>query len=169
VRCEMRDARCEMMTAGTRCVLGRIDVDVDVDIDVDQEDSPMLREERRTKGQQSFTIRFRRDKLAVIFPRIKSSQRLCGGPGPGSGCTSIHPARAQLALDMLASVSRNSLPRPASRTHAPSEFRRKRALYARRPFRQPAHVLTAAGPNPSLHSQFGPLRMGRHCGKEGVC
>lgn len=60
-----------MMTAGRRCVsLGWIDVNVDVDGD----DSLMLREERTTKGQQSFTIRFRRDKLAVIFSRIWSSQ-----------------------------------------------------------------------------------------------
>lgn len=52
------------------CVLGWIEVEVDVD----EDDSLMLREERTTKGQQSFTIRFRRDKLRVIFSRIRSSQ-----------------------------------------------------------------------------------------------
>lgn len=65
-----------MMTAGTSRELGRIDVDVDGDGDgdVDGDDSPMLREESTTKGQQSFTISFRGDKLAVIFSRITSSQ-----------------------------------------------------------------------------------------------
>lgn len=52
--------RCEMMTAGTRCVLW---------VGLDRS-----REERTTKGQQSFTIRFRRDKLGVIFSRIRSRQ-----------------------------------------------------------------------------------------------
>lgn len=52
-------------------------------------------------------------------------------------------------------------------TVAPSDFRRKRAVYARRPFRHSADTLTSALPNLSLHSQFGPLRMGMHCGKKG--
>lgn len=59
-----------MMTAGRHCALGRIDVNVDGD----EDDSLMLREEWTTIAQQSFTIRFRRDKLAVIFSRIRSSQ-----------------------------------------------------------------------------------------------
>lgn len=52
-----------MMTAGARCGLGWVDVD--------EADSLMLREEWTTKEQQSFTIRFRRDKLAGIFSRFK--------------------------------------------------------------------------------------------------
>lgn len=42
-------------------------------------------------------------------------------------------------------------------TVAPSDFRRKRALYARRLFRHSAGVLTPTQQNLSLHSQFGPL------------
>lgn len=62
--------RCEMMTAGPRCVVGLGSIDVNVH--VDEDDSLMLREEWRTKGQQSFTTRFRRDKLTVIYSRIRS-------------------------------------------------------------------------------------------------
>lgn len=87
-----------------------------------------------------------------------------GGPGPGSGCTSIHPAQAQLALDMLASVSRNSLPRPASRHSRSIRFQTQEGIAT--------SVLAVASAIPrtcSLHSQFGPRRMGRHCGNKKGC
>lgn len=170
--CEMRDVRCEMMTAGTRCtgcVLGRIDVD----IDVDEDDSLMLREGRRMKGQQSFTIRFRRDKLAVIFSRIQIQPGCVGGPGPGSGCTSIHPAPAQLTLDMLASVSRNSLPRPASRHCRSIRFQMQEGIVCSPslpPFRGCPHSYTAKPRSAQPVRSASRRRMGRHCGKkEGVC
>lgn len=128
----------------------------------------MLREEWRTKGQQSFTIRFRRDKLTVIFSRIRSSQPwVWTRSGQDSGCTSIHPGRPSWLLDMLASVSRNSLPRPASRHCRSIRFQTQEGSVCSSSLPPSADALTSALPNLSLHSQFGPLRMGMHCGKKG--
>ena len=129
--------RCKMMTAGNKlrcCVLGWIDVDVDVD----EDDSLMLREEWTTKGQQSFTIRFRRDKLAVIFSRISPSNGWLSAR-PSLGMHQHPPWLAQLALDMLASVSSNGPPRPASRHCRSIRFQTQEGsvLYARHPFRDP--------------------------------
>lgn len=39
-------------------------------------------------------------------------------------------------------------------------------MYARRPFRHSADTLTCWPRNLSMHSQFGPLRMGMHCGRK---
>lgn len=53
----------------------------------------MLREERTMKAQQSFTTRFRRDKLAVIFSRIWSSQILGVGVAKPQDAPGIDPGR----------------------------------------------------------------------------
>lgn len=56
-----------------------------------------MRQEWTTKGQQSFTIRFRRDKLTVIFSRIRSSQ-LWEWMRPSLGMRQHPPWQAQLAF-----------------------------------------------------------------------
>lgn len=156
-----------MMTAGRRCVLlGWIDINVDID----EDDSLMLREERTMKAQQSFTTRFRREKLAVIFSRTWDLVQSDSGRGRGqaSGCTRHRPCQARLTLDMLASVSRNRLPRSASR-HCRSvriQTQEGSVCWPSLP-RTPRMPSLLRCCNLDLHSQFGPLRMGMHCGKKG--
>lgn len=151
-----------MMTAGRRAaLLGRVDGDVGTD------KSLMLREERTIRGQQSFTIRFRRDKLTVIFSRIRSSKVQLGQGMWARPRLGMHPGRPSWLWTCSLRFQETDFPDHPRVTHAPSDFRHKRALYARRPFRHSAAAVTSVLPNLRLRSQFGPLRMGLHCGKKG--
>lgn len=128
-------------------------------MDVDGDDSPMSWEESTTKGQQSFTIEFRRDKLAVIFPRIIVQSGLMAGvkwarADQARDAPASTLRRPSWTLDMLASVSRNKLPRPAWRHYRTIRFSDARGhCIARRPSRPSADVLADAHATPSLHSQ----------------
>lgn len=141
---------------------------IDVNVDVDEDDSPMLREERRTKGQQSFTIRFRRDKLAVIFSRIWSSQPLGVGvakPQDAPASTLAGPVDFGYArFGFKKQTSQTSL---ASLSLRPNSDARGQCMPAvpSAQSRGCPHLLRCY--NLDLHSQFGPLRMGMHCGKKG--
>lgn len=88
----------------------------------------MLREESTTKGQQSFTISFRRDKLAVIFSRITSSQGTWaeGGWAPGQ-------ARDAPAWICSLRFQETAFPDQPRVTVAPSDFQTQEGIVASMP------------------------------------